>query len=309
MSERVDGAGLQATAGGRLQRAGSAIIRAVDAMSAVALAVEFSANAEQAARTGDTSVLLKNKVAIITGAGSGIGRAVAERFAREGAKLTIADIDETAGAQAANAINAQGGQAYFHRTDTSDPASARAAVAATVARFGTVNVLVNNAAAFVFGKVEDVTPEDWQRVFGVNVIGYANMVRECLPELRKNGGGSIVNVASISAFIAQPAFVPYNTSKAAVAQLTRCLAMDLAEDNIRVNGVCPGAIHTSATDRHIASLGLDPEQAYADFGKDALLKRLGKPEEIAAGVLFLASDESSFMTGANIVMDGGASID
>jgi NAD(P)-dependent dehydrogenase (short-subunit alcohol dehydrogenase family) len=254
-------------------------------------------------------VVLKNKVAIITGAGSGIGRAVAERFAREGASLTIADIDETTGTEAANAINARGGEAYFHRTDTSDSASARDAVAATVARFGTVNILVNNAAAFVFGKVEDVTPEDWQRVFGVNVIGYAHMVRECLPELRKNGGGSIVNVASISAFIAQPAFVPYNTSKAAVAQLTRCLAMDLAADNIRVNGVCPGAIHTSATDRHIASLGLDPEQAYADFGKDALLKRLGKPEEIAAGVLFLASDESSFMTGTNIVMDGGASID
>jgi NAD(P)-dependent dehydrogenase (short-subunit alcohol dehydrogenase family) len=273
------------------------------------VAVKSSTNAEEASAKGDPSVVLKNKVAIITGAGSGIGRAVAERFAREGASLTIADIDETTGTEAANAINARGGEAYFHRTDTSDSASARDAVAATVARFGTVNILVNNAAAFVFGKVEDVTPEDWQRVFGVNVIGYAHMVRECLPELRKNGGGSIVNVASISAFIAQPAFVPYNTSKAAVAQLTRCLAMDLAADNIRVNGVCPGAIHTSATDRHIAALGLDPEQAYADFGKDALLKRLGKPEEIAAGVLFLASDESSFMTGANIVMDGGASID
>jgi NAD(P)-dependent dehydrogenase (short-subunit alcohol dehydrogenase family) len=277
--------------------------------AAAAVAVKSSTNAEEASAKGDPSVVLKNKVAIITGAGSGIGRAVAERFAREGASLTIADIDETTGTEAANAINARGGEAYFHRTDTSDSASARDAVAATVARFGTVNILVNNAAAFVFGKVEDVTPEDWQRVFGVNVIGYAHMVRECLPELRKNGGGSIVNVASISAFIAQPAFVPYNTSKAAVAQLTRCLAMDLAADNIRVNGVCPGAIHTRATDRHIAALGLDPEQAYADFGKDALLKRLGKPEEIAAGVLFLASDESSFMTGANIVMDGGASID
>ena len=254
-------------------------------------------------------MVLENKVAIVTGAGSGIGRAVAERFAREGASVTIADIDETAGTNAANTINAQGGRAVFHRTDTSDPASARDAVVATVSRFGTVHILVNNAAAFVFGKVEDVTPADWQRVFGVNVIGYANMVRECLGEFRKNGGGSIVNVASISAFIAQPAFVPYNTSKAAVAQLTRCLAMDLAADNIRVNGVCPGAIHTSATDNYIASQGLDPEQACADLGRDALLKRLGKPEEIAAGVLFLASDESSFMTGANIVMDGGASID
>ena len=254
-------------------------------------------------------MLLKNKVAIVTGSGSGIGRAVAERFAREGAAVIIADIDDAAGEDVSNAINAAGGKAFFLRTDTADPDSARASVAATVARFGTVNILVNNAAAFVFGKVEDITPADWHQVFGVNVIGYANMVRECLPELRKNGGGTVVNIASVSAYIAQPSFIPYNTSKAAVAQLTRCLAMDLAADNIRVNGVCPGAIHTRATDRHIASLGLDPAQALLDFGKDALLKRLGTPEEIAAGVVFLASDESSFMTGAHIVMDGGATID
>jgi NAD(P)-dependent dehydrogenase (short-subunit alcohol dehydrogenase family) len=259
--------------------------------------------------TGVPPVLLQNKIAIVTGSGSGIGRAVAERFAREGAAVTIADIDESAGNEVANVINASGGKAFFHHTDTADPDSVRNSVAATVARFGTVNILVNNAAAFVFGKVEDITPADWQQVFGVNVIGYANMVRECLPELRKNGGGAIVNIASVSAFIAQPSFIPYNTSKAAVAQLTRCLAMDLAPHNIRVNGVCPGAIHTRATDRHIASLGLDPEQALVDFGKDALLKRLGRPEEIAAGVVFLASDESSFMTGAHIVMDGGATID
>ena len=145
-----------------------------------------------------------------------------------------------------------------------------------------------------------MTRDDWDRVFGVNVIGYANTVRECLPEFRHNGAGTIVNIASVSSFIAQPEFIPYNASKGAVAQLTRCLAMDLAKDNVRVNAICPGAIRTRATDRHIASLGLDPEAAYAEFSQDSLMKRMGKPEEIAAGALFLASDESSFMTGAHL---------
>lgn len=254
-------------------------------------------------------MLLENRAAIVTGAGNGIGRAIAERFAKEGASVMVAELEEGPGNEVAEAIRASGGKAVFHRTDTSDSDSVKATVEAAVAEFGTVDVLVNNAAVFVFGDVESVTNDDWQRVFGVNVIGYANMVRECLPEFRKNGGGTVVNLASVSSFIAQPEFIPYNASKGAVAQLTRCLAMDLAKDNIRVNAVCPGAIRTRATDRHIASLGLDPEEAYEDFGKDSLMKRMGKPEEIASGVVFLASDESSFMTGAHIVIDGGATID
>ena len=127
--------------------------------------------------------------------------------------------------------------------------------------------------------------------------------------LRGNGGGAIANLASVSAFIAQPSFIPYNSSKGAVLQLSRCLAMDLAVDNIRVNAVCPGAIKTRATDRHISSLGLDPEQAYEEFGQDALMKRMGNPREIAYGVLFLASDEASYVTGEYLVIDGGATID
>jgi NAD(P)-dependent dehydrogenase (short-subunit alcohol dehydrogenase family) len=254
-------------------------------------------------------MLLNDRVAIVTGSGNGIGRAIAERFSREGAAVIVAELEEDSGRETVAAIEAAGGRALFHATDTSDEGSVKAMVAAAVERYGGVNVLVNNAAAFVFGTVEEVTAKDWEKVFGVNVIGYANTVRECLPEFRKNGGGAVVNIASISSYIAQPAFVPYNTSKGAVAQLTRCMAMDMAKDNVRVNGICPGAIRTRATDRHIASLGLEPEAAYEEFGQDALMKRMGKPEEIASGAVFLASDEASFMTGPHIVIDGGATID
>jgi NAD(P)-dependent dehydrogenase (short-subunit alcohol dehydrogenase family) len=252
---------------------------------------------------------LDGKNAIVTGSGNGIGRAIAMRFAAEGARVTVADIEEDAGRETVDRIENAGGTALFVHTDTTDADAIKAAVAETISTHGEVDVLVNNAAAFVFGKVEDVTPDDWAKVFGVNVIGYANFVREVLPSMRRQNGGAIVNIASVSSFIAQPEFIPYNASKGAVAQLTRCLAMDLSVDNIRVNAVCPGSIRTRATDRHIAELGLDPEDSYEEFGQDSLMKRMGKPSEIASGALFLASDEASFMTGAQIVIDGGATID
>lgn len=252
---------------------------------------------------------LKDKVAIVTGGGNGIGRAIAELFAAEGAAVTVAEIEQETGQEVAAQITAKGGRALALAADTSDSEAAQAAAAATLDAFGRIDILVNNAAAFVFGSVEEVTKADWDRVFGVNVIGYANMVRACLPAMRDAGQGAVVNVASVSSFVAQPRFIPYNTSKGAVSQLTRCLAMDLAPDNIRVNGICPGAIHTRATDRHIAGLGLDPEQSYKEFGDAALMKRMGRPEEIASVALFLATADSSFMTGAHIVVDGGATLD
>ena len=185
---------------------------------------------------------LKDRVAIVTGGGNGIGRAIALRFAAEGASVTVAELEDEAGRDTVESITESGGRAIFLQTDTADSDSVRAMVEAAVEKYGTVNVLVNNAAAFVFGKVEEVTQSDWDRVFGVNVIGYANTVRECLPRFRENGSGVVVNIASVSSFIAQPEFIPYNASKGAVAQLTRCLAMDLAKDNVRVNAICPGKI-------------------------------------------------------------------
>jgi NAD(P)-dependent dehydrogenase (short-subunit alcohol dehydrogenase family) len=252
---------------------------------------------------------LKDKVAIVTGSGTGIGQGIAELFAREGAKVVVAELDGASGRSVADGIARAGGTAIFQRTDVSKEADVRAMVDAAVGRFGTVNILVNNAAAFVFGKVEEIKDSDWQRVFGVNVIGPSYCVRAVLPHMRKAGGGSIVNIASVSSFVAQPAFVPYNASKGAVLQVTRCLAMDLAPDGIRVNAICPGAIKTSATDRHIDFMGWDRQKSYREFGEAALLKRMGTPLEIAYGALFLASDEASYVTGAHLVIDGGATID
>ena len=252
---------------------------------------------------------INGKTAIVTGSGNGIGRAIAVRFAAEGAKITVAEIEEDAGQATVEMIQKAGGQAIFSHTDTTDSDAIKATIAATKHAHGEIDILVNNAAAFVFGKIEDVTHDDWSKVFGVNVVGYANCVREVLPSMRSQNGGAIVNIASVSSYIAQPEFIPYNASKGAVAQLTRCLALDLAPDNIRVNAICPGSIRTRATDRHIASLGLDPEESYEDFGADSPMNRMGKPSEIASGALFLASDEASFMTGAHIVIDGGATID
>ena len=252
---------------------------------------------------------LKGKNAIVTGAGTGIGRATAVRFAEEGARVMVAELEEASGEETAEAIRRAGGEATFRRTDVSDAAAVERMVGAAVAELGSVNVLVNNAAAFVFGRIEEVSSEDWEKVLGVNVLGYANTVRAVLPPMRAAGGGAIVNVASMSGFIAQPGFVPYNTSKGGVMQLTRCLAMDLAQDHIRVNGVCPGPIHTRASERHMDFIGIDRTEGRRLFGQDTLMKRMGEPVEVANGILFLASDEASFITGTHLVIDGGATID
>ena len=249
---------------------------------------------------------LQDKVAIVTGGAAGIGRAICELFFEEGARVVIADIDSDGGSETAGLITDAGGDAVFVETDVSDEAQVANLVESAVGSYGGINVLVNDAAAFVFGKVEDVTPAEWERVIGLNVLGPAYTVKHSLSHLRAAGGGSIVNIASISSFVAQSAFVPYNTSKGALLQLTRCLALDLAPDNIRVNCVCPGAILTQATELHRRFTGEDRDQFLADAANSNFLKRHGRPREIAYGALFLASDESSFMTGQPLIIDGGA---
>ena len=252
---------------------------------------------------------LNKKKAIITGAGTGIGRAIAERFCIEGAEVMVAEIETKGGEETVKQIIKSGGTAIFQETDTSNEDSVQSMIETTVSEFGGIDIVVNNAAAFIFGSIENTGPEEWTKVLSVNVQGYANTIKSALPFLKKSNKSAIVNVASVSSFIAQPEFLPYNTSKGAVSQMTRCLAMDLAKYNIRVNAVCPGAIYTRASERHMDFMGPDYDEGRELFGQDALMKRMGRPDEIADGVLFLASEEASFITGEHLVIDGGATLD
>ena len=248
---------------------------------------------------------LANKVAVVTGSSSGIGRATAIRFAEEGAAVCVADLDVRGGEETVAQIKAAGGRAFFHKTDISIESEVRELMNTAARELGGPDILVNNAAAFVFGTVEEASEQDWDRVLNVNVKGYAFCSKYAIPHMRKRGGGSIVNLGSISSFIAQPAFVPYNTSKGAVLQMTRCLAFDLAPDNIRVNCVCPGAIDTPAIMLDAASKGLTKEQVVELNKPLHLIKRMGDPREVANAILFLASEEASFITATPLMVDGG----
>ena len=222
--------------------------------------------------------------------------------------MVVANVDPDGAAETVGRIKSAGGDATVVRTDVSREADVQKMVQGALDAYGTLNILVNDAAAFVFGQVEDVTDDDWQRVFGVNVIGAAYCVKHTLPVMKKAGSGSIIMIASISSFIAQPAFVPYNASKGALLQLTRCLALDLAPHNIRVNCVCPGSVLTDATERHRRSVNMDREEFLKAAADLSMMKRIADPREIAHGALFLASEESSFMTGAPLIMDGGLTV-
>jgi dihydroanticapsin dehydrogenase len=249
---------------------------------------------------------LKGKVAIITGGGQGIGRATCELFAEEGAAVAIAERQTDTGQATADAINRKGGKARFIQTNVTDEQSIRRMVAETVNAFGRVSVLVNNAAVFVLKGI-DATPEDWRQVLDINVMGPALVAQHVVPEMRKTGGGAIVNLGSISSFIAQPGFLTYNASKGAIANMTRCMALDLAADNIRVNAVCPGTVWTPIVERLTKERGLDRAAAdsHPDFGATHMIKRLAEPREVAYAILFLASDEASFITAENLMVDGG----
>jgi len=247
---------------------------------------------------------LKGKVAIVTGGGSGIGRATCELFAEEGAQVVVADVDQRQGESVAANIKNSGGQARFVFADISREEDAARLTEETVGNFLGVDILVNNAAVFVLKGIE-ATVEDWRRSLDVNVIGPSLVSKFAVEEMKKRGSGAIVNLGSMSSFIAQRHFVTYSATKAAMVQMTRNMAMDLAPFNIRVNCVCPGTIITQATERHRAQVGITLEQFMAEEGAKHLLNRVGQPREVAYAILFLASDEASFITGTHLMVDGG----
>ena len=251
---------------------------------------------------------LDGKTAIVTGGGAGIGRATCERFAAEGANVIIAEINEANGAETAEAITATGGHCRFVSTDVTQEESIKNMVAQTITTFGRIDIVVNNAAVFVLHGIE-ATVEQWHQSLDTNVIGTALVSKYAVEEMRNTGGGSIINLGSISSFLGQPNFVTYNATKAAIATMTRCMALDLADDGIRVNAVCPGTIWTQIVEKNTAEVGLDRAAADADpdWGGACFLKRIADPSEVAAAILFFASDDASYCTGAHLMVDGGYS--
>jgi NAD(P)-dependent dehydrogenase (short-subunit alcohol dehydrogenase family) len=247
---------------------------------------------------------LAGKVAIVTGAASGIGRATATRFSQEGASVAILDRDLDRGEAVRQEIVASQGKAMFFPVDVSVEAEVSEAIRRAEDEFHRIDILVNNAAAFVFGSYQ-ATQADWERVFSVNVMGAAFCAKYAVDAMIRAGGGSIVNVSSISGFVAQERSLPYNTSKAALLGLNRCLAMDLAQHKIRVNAVAPGCIDTPQLRADMARAGLTYEEDLAIEGPLHLLNRFGTADEVSNAILFLASDEASFVTGTCVMVDGG----
>ena len=246
---------------------------------------------------------LDGKVAIISGGARGMGASEAKLFAREGASVVIGDVLEDEGRQTEAEINETGGRALFVRLDVTSQADWDAAVATAVQRFGGLDILVNNAGILVTSSIEDMTVEMWDQVMDVNAKGVFLGTKAAITQMKQTGGGAIVNISSISGLIGQDNVnAGYNASKGAVRIFTKAAAVQYAADNIRVNSIHPGPIATPMT----AAGRADPDRVRLTAERTPL-GRYGEPEEVAYGVLFLASDESSYVTGSELVIDGGYS--
>jgi NAD(P)-dependent dehydrogenase (short-subunit alcohol dehydrogenase family) len=252
---------------------------------------------------GKTMGRLSGKAALVTGGAVGIGAACVDRMIEAGAQVAIVDLHDDAGQKLAARL---GDNARYFHADVSKEAEVAAAIAGTVAAFGRLDVLVNNAGIAGANKpTHELTEAEWDRVQAVNVKGVFFCTKHAIAPLRASGGGSIINLSSIYGLIGAPDLPPYHASKGAVRLMTKTDALIYAADRIRVNSIHPGFIWTPLVEQHLAAMGGDPAQHRRDTDALHPLGHMGEPDDIAWGVVYLASDEAKFMTGSELVIDGG----
>ncbi|WP_456275724.1 SDR family NAD(P)-dependent oxidoreductase [Bacillus sp. AK128] len=245
---------------------------------------------------------LKDKVSIVTGGSSGIGRATAFAFAREGAKVILSDVDERKGLETLEELRAHGNEAIFIKTDVSKEEDIKAMVGAAVEEYGGIDILFNNAGVGNSNvRLAELSVEEWDRVVDINLKGVFMGMKYTIPEMIKRGGGSIINTSSLLGFKGKKYLAPYNASKGGVILLTQNAAVEYGTKGIRVNAIAPGVIDTAIVDNW-----REDERIWHAVSKSNALGRVGTAEEVANTVLFLASDEASYITGTSILVDGGA---
>lgn len=249
--------------------------------------------------------MLKNKVAVVTGAGSGIGKAIALAYAKSGAKVIVADIDEQNGIETAAEINRNGNTAIFIKTDVASAENMEALVNITVEKYNTIDIFVNNAGLEYFTTIEETTEEQWARTMDVDLKGVFLGIKYAIPVMKKQGSGSIINIASVAGLAAWPGLGVYSAAKGGVVLLTKAAAAENGKYGIRINCICPGSINTPLLQEQFFGPQGDRDAAEKQLLKHYPLNRLGEPSEIADAAIYLGSNLSSYVTGHTLTVDGG----